>query len=224
MSQFIFSLAAALIAFWATHSYIYPTIFPAQPKEVSSLSLDEIIADIKRELNQIGETPGDTAGLVLKDVAIELIAQRDNKNGISGELVVPVFKEASIKGERSGRISTGSKISVVFTAPPGQELLTSVKPGSLDLSEIVLEARKALLSAKADTSGPELTPKSVDIEVNFVLVRGKSVGAGVKAYIVNIGTSSEQVDTGGNKVTLHYRNPAFAKKNDCQEEKPIPPR
>ena len=224
MSQFIFSLAAALIAFWATHSYIYPALFPALPEKVSSLSLEETIAEIKRELIQIGQVPGETAGLALKDVAIELTAQRDNKTGISGELVVPVFKEASMKGEGSGRLSTGSKISVVFNAPPGQELLTSVKPGSLDLSELVLEARKALLSAKAEASGPELTPKSVDIEVNFVLVKGKSVGAGVKAYIVNIGASSEQIDTGGNKVTLHYRNPAFAEKNDSQEEKPIPPR
>lgn len=224
MSQFIFSLAAALIAFWATYSYIYPALFPALPEEVSSLSIEETIADIKRELNQIGQSPGETAGLVLKDVAIELTAQRDKKNGISGELVVPVFKEASIKGEGSRRLSTGSKISVVFNAPPGQELLTSVKPGTLDLSELVIGARKALLSAKVDTSGPELTPKSVDIEVNFVLVKGKSIGVEVKAYIVNIGASSEQVDTGGNKVTLHYRNPAFIEKDDSQEEKPIPPR
>lgn len=224
MSQFIFSLAAALIAFWAAHSYIYPALFPTQPEEVSSLSLEETIVDIKRELNQIGQAPGETAGLVLKDVAIELTAQRDNKNGISGELVVPVFKEASMKGEWSGRLSTGSKISVVFNAPPGQELLASVEPGSLDLSELVLKARKALLSAKADTSGLDLTPKSVDIEVSFVFVKGKSVSTGVKAYIVNIGASSEQVDTGGNKVTLHYRNPMFAEKKDNQEEKPIPPR
>ena len=56
---------------------------------------------------------------------------------------------------------------VVFSAPTGEELLAGLKPGSLDLSELVLEARKALLSTKADTSGPELTPKSVDIEVNI---------------------------------------------------------
>lgn len=224
MSQFVFSLAVALIAFWVAHGHIYPALFPSLSEKMSGLSIEETIADIKRELNQIGQAPGETAGLVLKDVAIELFAQRDNKNGVSGELVVPVFKEAMFKGEGSVNLSAGSKISVVFTPPPGQELLEGLRPGALDLSELVLGARNALLTAKADTSGPELTPKAVDIEVNFILVKDKSGGAGVKAYVVNIGAYSNLVETGGNKVVLRYRNPSFDEKNDNYNEKPIPPR
>ena len=224
MPQIIFSLAAALIAFWVAHGYLYPAIFPSRNEDVSGLSLEETIAQVKRELAEIGSTPGPTAGLELKDVALELTTQRDDKQGRAGELVVPVFKEASVKGEASTKITTGSKIAITFVPPPGEELLAAPKPGQLDLSDLVLSARKALVSASADASGTQLTPKSVEIEVNFVLVKAAGASSAIKAYVVNIGSSTEKSETGGNKITLHYRNPKLAEKDAGEQEKPVPPR
>lgn len=220
MAQIVFSLAAALVAFWITHSYVYPALFREAPKEIAGLSLEKTIREIKAELAEIGRAPGKTAGLVLKDVKVAFTAQRDDKATASGTLVVPVFEETALTADRSLKISRGSKITVVFQPPTGQELLASERDGQLDLSELVLSARNALLSTQGEA--PNLTPKSVDIEVLFIFVKSSTTSAGIKAHVVSIGAASEEVETGGNTIILQYRNPALT--SDEEESAPLPPR
>lgn len=203
MSQLVVSAIAALVAFYLVHQVIYPQFRPDPPKAVSGATLQSTITAVKQELNKIGGTPGATAGLKLEEVSIELTTQREETESGTMELSVPVFSEASIDAELSQKLTQAAKTTVTFDAPPGEELLDKA-PSGFDLSEIVLSVRKALLATLQDP--PALLPKSVTIEVNFVLVKSTTAATGFKAHVVSLGTASESVETGGNKITLTYGN------------------
>lgn len=203
MSQLVVSAIAALVTFYLVHQVIYPQFQSAPEETVSGASLQDTITAVKQELTRIGGTPGPTAGLSLEEVSIELTTQRDTKDSGTMALSVPVFTEASIKADLSQKLTQAAKTTVTFHAPPGEELLDRA-PSGFDLSEIVLSVRKALLATLQDP--PALPPKSVTIEVNFVLVKSTTASTGFKAHVVSLGTASESVDTSGNKITLKYVN------------------
>ena len=165
--------------------------------------MEETITAVKQELTRISGTPGPTAGLKLAEASIELTTQRDAKDSGNFALSVPVFTEAAIKSEQSQKLTKAAKTTVVFASSSGEELLDKVST-DFDLSEIVLAVRKALLATLEQP--PKLLPKSVTIEVNFVLVKSATASAGFKAHVVSLGTASESVETGGNKITLKYEN------------------
>lgn len=203
MSQLVISAIAALVAFYLVHQVIYPQFAPAPPETVSGATLEDTISAVKHELSTIGGTPGATAGLSLEEVSIELTTQRDTKDSGAVALSVPVFTEASIKADQSQKLTRAAKTTVTFHAPAGEELLDR-PPSGFDLSEIVLSVRKALLATLQNP--PALPPKSVTIEVTFVLVKSATAATGFKAHVVSLGTASETVDSGGNKITLKYVN------------------
>jgi len=212
MNQIIVSSVVALIAFWGTFQ-IYGKAFQPSDAEVESITLSETIKAIKSELAEIATTPGETAGLVLQTAKVELTTQREKSETSESELAIPIFEEASLSGSSEEKLTRGSKMTVVFVAPSGNELLAADDHAFLDLSALVLAARQALLASAGD--GVELRPKTVEIEVNFLLVRGTEGGAAFKAHVIDIGGSSSQVDTAGNKIVLTYADPELiAKKTD----------
>ncbi len=225
MPHTLFSIAVALLAFWISYQHVYPRFFnTSEDVGVSGFSLEQTIREIKLELVRISATPGDTAGLVLSDVNVELLTQNDSKGEFSGGLTVPVLKASSLEGKSALMLSQGSKMTLSFDAPSGTELLAAPAMSQLDLSELVLNARNALISTQAE--GPELIPKSVQIEVSFVFVKDKSTSTGIKAHVVSIGSTSSVTETGANKITLKYANPLYTKKNKeaAEETKVIPPK
>ncbi|MGC1496755.1 MAG: trypco2 family protein [Sulfitobacter sp.] len=225
MTQIVFSLTLAAIAFWAAHDLLYPRFFGDPPAYVSSMSLEDTITDLKLELALIGGTPGDTAGLELGDVTIELTTQKDDTKSAQASLAVPVFKESALESKTSVKLTQGSKMTLVLQAPSGEIMLGQPKKGRLDLSELALAARSALLSTMSKE--PQLIPKSVEIELSFVFVETKSAKAEIKAFVVGIGAESEAVTTGGNKITLNFVNSkmlAEAKKQTEAKQAVIPPK
>lgn len=203
MSQLVVSAIAALVAFYLVHQVIYPQFNPPEASTLVGASMEETITAVKQELTRISGTPGPTAGLQLEEASIELTTQRDAKDSGNFALSVPVFTEADIKSEQSQKLTKAAKTTVVFANTSGEELLDKVST-DFDLSEIVLAVRKALLATLEQP--PKLLPKSVTIEVNFVLVKSATASTGFKAHVVSLGTASESVETGGNKITLKYAN------------------
>lgn len=203
MSQLVVSAIAALVAFYLVHQVIYPQFNPPEASTLVGASMEETITAVKQELTRISGTPGPTAGLQLEEASIELATQRDAKDSGNFTLSVPVFTEAAIKSDQSQKLTKAAKTTVVFASTSGEELLDKVST-DFDLSEIVLAVRKALLATLEQP--PKLLPKSVTIEVNFVLVKSATASTGFKAHVVSLGTASESVETGGNKITLKYAN------------------
>ena len=203
MSQLVVSAIAALVAFYLVHQVIYPQFNPPEANTLVGASMEETITAVKQELTRISGTPGPTAGLKLAEASIELTTQRDAKDSGNFALSVPVFTEAAIKSDQSQKLTKAAKTTVVFASTSGEELLDKVST-DFDLSEIVLAVRKALLATLEQP--PKLLPKSVTIEVNFVLVKSATASTGFKAHVVSLGTASESVETGGNKITLKYEN------------------
>ena len=203
MSQLVVSAIAALVAFYLVHQVIYPQFNPPEASTLVGASMEETITAVKQELTRISGTPGPTAGLKLAEASIELTTQRDAKDSGNFALSVPVFTEAAIKSDQSQKLTKAAKTTVVFASTSGEELLDKVST-DFDLSEIVLAVRKALLATLEQP--PKLLPKSVTIEVNFVLVKSATASTGFKAHVVSLGAASESVETGGNKITLKYEN------------------
>ena len=220
MNQLLASFLIGAIAFWGAFQ-LYPKIFQEAADEIAVLSLEDTIRHIELELAEIAATPGDTAGLILDTVKVELSAQRQDEENTTAELAVPVFDEASIGVDTTRKLTRGSKITVAFKAPAGDELLADGAHGELDLSALVLAARQALLATAKDD--PVLLPKSVDIEVHFVLARIVKGEGKIKAYVIAVGGSSSQLDTGGNKIVLGYVNPLFAEEKKDSAGKAVPP-
>lgn len=218
MSQIVFSLAVAAVAFWAAYDLAYPRLFPEPVSDVSAVSLEETIADLKNELVELGDIPGPSLGLELDDVKIELTTQRDKSESSSAGLAVPVFKSATLSSETVGKVTQGSKVAVVFAPPKGGVVLAGESAEGLDLSELVLAARSAIIATSAQP--PELTPKKIDVELNFVLVRSSKTAGKIEAHVIELGGGSEAVRNNGNKLLLSFANPAFKK----DEAKPVAPR
>ena len=223
LNQILASAVVALPAFWGTFQ-IYGRLVPIQPVETGSVTLEDTIRAIKRELAEIASTPGETAGLVLQTVKAELTAQRAETDTTKAELAVPVFEEASLTAKTESKLTRGSKMTVVFVAPSGEELLAEGEPAVLDLSALVLAARRALLATQAEEA--DLAPKSVEIEVSFVLVRSAEGGAAFKAHVIDIGGTASQVETVGNKIVLSYADPALLARDraDGAAPAPVPPK
>lgn len=218
-TQIFASLIMAMIAFWGTFQ-LYGRVFATAPVAVESVTLEEAIEAIKRELARIAATPGETAGLVLQTATVELMTQRADSATSRAALAVPVFEAASLTAARESRLTSGSKMTVVFVAPSGGELLAMAEAPFLDLSTLVLAARQALLATRS--GDVQLAPKSVEIAVNFVLVHGTDAGAAFKAHVVDIGGTASQVDTAGNRIVLAYVDPALASRGTAAA--PVPPR
>lgn len=201
MSQTIVSLIAAVVTFFLVHQYVYPAFNPKPAATLAGVSLEDTIRSLKRELAEIGGRPGETAGLHLGDVVIELSTQRDVKETGSAGIKVPVFTEAEIKAEVAMKQSAATKTTLTLQAPSGTVLLER-DPEVLDLSEIVLSVRQALLATVAEK--PELKPKSAEIKVSFVIVKTTGASAGLKAFVVNSLASSSDERTFGNTITLKF--------------------
>lgn len=218
MSQLVFSLAIAAAAFWAAYEVAYPWLFPAPIEEVTAVSLEETITDLKSELVELADIPGPNLGLELGDIKIDLTTQRDKNESASLALAVPVFKSTALSSETEGKVTQGSKVSVVFAPPKGGVVLAGETTDGLDLSELVLAARAAIISTAEQP--PELTPKKIDIELNFVLVQSSTNAGKIEAHVIELGGGSEAVQKNGNKLVLSFANPAFQK----DESSPTPPR
>ena len=223
INQIMASSVMATVAFWVTFQ-IYAQFFSIAPTVVESVTLQDTIRAIKRELAEIAATPGDTAGLVLQTAKVELTTQRADSKTSKAELAVPVFEEASLTVASESKLTSGSKMTMVFVAPSGGELLASDEAPFLDLSTLVLAARQALLATRSE--GIQLAPKSVEIEVSFVLVHSTEAGATFKAYVIDIGGTTSQVDTAGNKIMLTYADPVLIARDaaDSAASAPIPPK
>ncbi len=221
INQLAVSIFIAAIAFWGAFQ-LYPKVFPKPSLTPASFSLQQTIEAIKLDLAEIAATPGETAGLVLDTVSVELQTQRQKDQATSASLAVPVFQETKLKTSETTKFTQGSKISVSFVAPAGDQLLSKDVRGTLDLSELVLAARQALLETANNGTG--LLPKSVKIELNFILVTNASRDGQIKAYVIEVGGKSEQIETAGNKIVLEYVNPKFAKEEARSgSSKAIPP-
>lgn len=157
MSQFLFSLAVATMAFWAAYELAYPRLFPAREMEITALTLEETITDLKKELAELADIPGPSLDLELGDIKIELTTQRDKNDSSKLALSVPVFKSAVLSSEAEDKATQGSKITVVFAPPKGGVVLSSETSEGLDLSDLVLAARAALIAAAEQP--PALTPR-----------------------------------------------------------------
>lgn len=203
---------------------MYGKAFLPSNAEVGSITLSETIKALKYELAEIASTPGETAGLVLQTAKVELTTQREESETSKSELAIPVFEEVSLSAKSEEKLTRGSKITVVFVAPSGDELLAAGDDPLLDLSSLVIAARQALLASEG--GGADLRPKSVEIEVNFLLVRGAEGGAAFKAHVIDIGGSSSQVDSAGNKIILTYADPELiARETEVESTvSPIPPK
>ena len=218
MSQLVFSLAIATLAFWAAYEVAYPRLFPAPVADVTALSLEETIADLKNELGELADIPGPSLGLKLGDIKIELTTQRDKSDTAKLALAVPVFKSTALSAETEDKLTEGSKITVVFAPPKGGVVLSDNASESLDLSDLVLAARAALIATAEQP--PALTPKKIDIELNFVLVRSKTNEGKIEAHVIELGGGSAAVRKNGNKLVLSFSNSAFEK----GDTKPTPPK
>jgi len=75
-----------------------------------------------------------------------------------------------------------------------------------------------LLATAAE--GANLAPKSVEIEVSFVLVRSVEGGAAFKAHVIDIGGAASQVETVGNKIVLSYADPALLPREQADRTTP----
>lgn len=223
LNQITASSIVAALAFWGTFQ-LHGHVFSTAPTEIGSATLQDTINALKRELVEIAATPGDTAGLVLQTAKVELTTQRANSETSTAELAVPVFEEASLTAESKSNLTSGSKMTVVFVAASGEELLASGEATLLDLSALVLAARQALLATRSE--GVELAPKTVEIEVSFVLVQNNEAGATFKAHVIDIGGAASQVDTAGNKIVLTYADPALIARDTANgtAAAPIPPK
>jgi len=223
INQIIASSVVGMVAFWGTFQ-LYAQFFSSAPTVVESVTLQDTIRAIKRELAKIAATPGDTAGLVLQTAKVELTTQRADSKTSKAELAVPVFEEASLTVASEAKLTSGSKMTMVFVAPSGGELLASDEAPFLDLSTLVLAARQALLATRSE--GIQLAPKSVEIEVSFVLVHSTEAGAAFKAHVIDIGGTASQVDTAGNKIVLTYADPLLIAHDaaDGAASAPIPPK
>lgn len=223
LNQIIASSVVAVVAFWGTFQ-LYGHVFSTTPTEVGSVTLQDTINAIKRELAEIAATPGETAGLVLQTAKVELTTQRAESETSTAELAVPIFEEASLTAESKSKLTSGSKMTVVFVAPSGEELLASGETSFLDLSALVLAARQSLLATRPE--GVELAPKTVEIEVSFVLVQSTEAGVAFKAHVIDIGGTASQVDTAGNKIVLTYANPVLIERDAANgaAAAPIPPK
>lgn len=218
MSQLVFSLAIATLAFWAAYEVAYPRLFPSPVSDVTALSLEETIADLKNELGELADIPGPSLGLELGDIKLELTTQRDKTDSTKLALAVPVFKSTALSSETEDQLTQGSKITVVFAPPKGGVVLSGDASDGLDLSDLVLAARAALIAT--GDQPPDLAPKKIDIELNFVLVRSKTDEAKIEAHVIELGGGSAAVRKNGNKLSLSFINPAFVKADD----KPTPPK
>lgn len=223
INQVIFSSIVAVVAFWCSFQ-IYGQAFRTKPTEIGSVALKDTIRSIKRELAEIAATPGETAGLVLKTAKVQLTTQRAESETSKAELAVPIFEEASLTAESETKLTSGSKLTVVFVAPSGGELLAAGETSFLDLSALVLAARQALLATRLEEV--ELAPKTVEIEVSFLLVRSNEGGAAFKAHVVDIGGSISQVESANNKITLTYVDPALIAHDHTNgaASVPVPPK
>ncbi|MCK5748799.1 MAG: hypothetical protein KAH44_21470, partial [Oricola sp.] len=110
MNQLLASFLIGAIAFWGAFQ-LYPKIFQEAADEIAVLSLEDTIRHIELELAEIAATPGDTAGLILDTVKVELSAQRQDEENTTAELAVPVFDEASIGVDTTRKLTRGSKIT-----------------------------------------------------------------------------------------------------------------
>lgn len=218
MSQLVFSLAIAVVAFWTAYEVAYPRLFPTAVADVTGIPLEEIIVDLKVELTELAGIPGPSLGLELGDIKIELTAQSDKRENASLALVVPVFKSAKFSSETQDKVTEGSKVTVVFAPPEGGVVLAGETSEGLDLSDLVLASRAALITAAAQP--PALTPKKIDIELNFVLIRSRNNVGKIEAHVIELGGGSEAVRKNGNKISMSFSHPELTK----NEDKPRPPR
>ncbi len=220
-NQIILSALLGLTAFWASYQ-VYPKLFSAPHKQEEPLSLEKTMEEIRRDLAEIAATPGETAGLVLDTVKVELTVQRQSDETRNGTLTIPVFDQATITASDAAKLTRGSKVAVSFSATGGDQLLDKGSEGELDLAELVLATRKALLASS--DKDPKLVPKSVEIELQFVLVRNSSTGGKIKAYVIELGSKTEENHSAGNKISLSYVNPLLADKRGAPAgTRPQPP-
>lgn len=210
INQIAASFIVAAFAFWGMFQ-LYPRVFPTNSPEPVQLSLEETIRMLKRELADVAGTPGETAGLVLSTVKLELTTEENASQGLKGELAVPVFDAASLSAGETAELKQGSKVTVTFDASAGEELLSTDHTPGIDLSTLVLATRKALLATIAEP--PQLTPKSVDLNVNFVFTRSREQGSAIKVQLIEVGSSAKQGESTGNSILLSYVNPLLADKD-----------
>jgi len=224
IGQIIASGVVAVVGFWGTFQLYGQVFSDAAPAEVGSVSLENTILEIKRELAEIAAVPGETAGLVLQTLTVELTTLRAKTDSSEAGLAVPIFEEASFTAESGSKLTGGSKLTVVFLPPPGKYLLASREAPSLDLSALVLATRKALLDTRPEDV--DLKPKTVEIKISFVLVRSTNEGAAFKAHVIDIGGNASQVDTEANKIVLTYADPALIARDAANGAAavPVPPK
>jgi len=214
VSQLVFSLSIAVVAFWAAYEVAYPRLFGTPVAEVKALSLEETIVDLKNELVDLADIPGPNLDLELGDIKLQLTTQRDKIDSSKVALAVPVFNSTALSSGTENNVTQGSKITVVFAPPKGGVVLSSGDSDGLDLSDLVLAARAALIATAEQP--PALVPKKIDIELDFVLVQSSANAGHIEAHVITLGGGSEAISKNGNKLVL-----SFAKRD---AEMPTPPR
>lgn len=214
--RFFLALSAAVIAFSVVY---YLVNRPSKPQSVvSSFSLEETISGIKRELQKLEDTPGQTLGLILNDVKIALFVQEEFADSGDVSLTVPVFDEAKLNTSDTLGAQTGSKVTVDLAPPRGSQVLSASGDGRIEFADLLVATREAL--QRSMQNEPKLEAKSIEVELAFVLTAKRTDSASVKAKVVSIGISSEHKGTSSNTITLIYSNPKYQTKDQYEAVTP----
>jgi hypothetical protein len=174
---------------------------------VAGFSLDATIDDIKRQLQQLEDTPGTRLGLKLSEVKVSLSVQEAKGADSSVNLTVPVFDEAAIGRASETTANFGSKVTVILVPPKGGVVLSSAAKTTILFADLLASTREALHDAME--SEPKLEAKEIEVELAFVLTAKRSDTVSVKAKVLSAGDSSSREDGRSNTVTLKYINPAY---------------
>lgn len=214
----IWRLAAAVIAGMLIYAGLPAVISQIRPPAapIAGFSLDQTIADIKRELVRVENDTGPRLGLDLESVKIELQLKQADERSAGLGLAVPVFTEAALKAGTIASSEESSKLTVVLVPPTGRVTLSTDAAPRINFADLLIAARTSLVAAM--DSEPALDAKSIELQIGFVLVQTTSGSASVKAAVISAEAGTKLSATAGNTVTLSYANPAYAK-----EAKPAAP-
>lgn len=177
----------------------------------STLSLEQVIGQIKRELHELENTPGPTLGLLLDEVTVVLHVQREDARLSDATLTVPVFDESKLTASSSTTRADGSKVTVVLVPPEGTQTLSTPPGPRIEFSDILVATRESL--QKSMQSEPRLDAKSIVVELSFVLTAANSSSSAVKAKVISVDGSTAGKDTSSNTITLKYSNPRYLAKS-----------
>jgi hypothetical protein len=185
---------------------------------VRTMSIEELIGEIKSELRRFANVPGPPLGLDLAEVEITLAVDREIGTTAEGTFGVPVFDELSMSRSTSNVEQQTSKVVVVLMPPKGSQIMSAGQP-KIEFANLLGEVRRQIQSSM--TSEPRLDAKSIEVSLGFVLTAKRTDKIAVKVKVLGIGAEEDSSEKSGNTIVLKYENPRFATAKG--ETEPNPP-